>query len=71
VIESLVSKENSYGVEERLNRSISWMTWENLCKTLEEGGIGIKDVKKFNGALLVKWKWRLVSEEKGKWKYVL
>jgi len=41
------------------------VSWENLCKPLEEGGLGIKDVRKFNGALLAKWNWRLMSEEKG------
>ena len=29
----------------------------NICKPLEEGGLGIKDIGKFNGALLAKWKW--------------
>jgi len=45
------------------NKSISWVSWENLCKPLEEGGLGIKDIRKFNGALLAKWKWCLVSEK--------
>jgi len=27
--------------------------------------MGIKDVRTFNGALLAKWKWRLLSEGKG------
>ena len=31
----------------------------------------MKDVKKFNCALLAKWEWRLQSDEKGKWKDVL
>jgi len=28
----------------------------------------IKDIKKFNYALLEKWKWRLANNEEGKWK---
>jgi len=51
------------------NRSIPWVSWGNICKSHEEGGLGIKEVKKFNYALMAKWKWRLMSEEKGKWRY--
>jgi len=52
------------------NKHISWVRWENVCKSQEEGGLGVKDVRKFNRALLAKWKWRLMSEEKGKWKEI-
>ena len=52
----------------RDNRSIAWVRWEDVCKPLEEGGLGIKDVKIFNNALLAKWKWRLMNDERGKWK---
>ena len=55
----------------RDNRSISWVRWENVCKPLEEGGLGIKDVRNINNALLTKWKWRLMNDEKGKWKDIL
>jgi len=44
----------------RDNRSIPWVSWENICKPFEEGGLGIKDIRKFNFALMVKWKWRLM-----------
>ena len=33
--------------------------------------MGIRDIQKFNYALLAKWRWRLVSEEKGMWKDLL
>ncbi|XP_068461678.1 uncharacterized protein [Phaseolus vulgaris] len=55
----------------REKSSILWVSWENLCKLLEEGGQGIKDIRKFNTTLLAKWKWRLLGEEKGKWKYII
>jgi len=42
-----------------------------LCKPKEEGGLGLKDIKKFYFALLAKWRWRFISQEKGKWKEVL
>jgi len=47
------------------------VSWENLCKPKEEGGLGIKNVRHFNRALLAKWKWRLMGEEKGMWKQIL
>ena len=52
-------------------RPISWVSWRDLCKAKEEGGMGLKDIKKFNFALLAKWKWQYISQEKGKWKEVL
>jgi len=55
----------------RDNRSIPWVSWENICKPCEEGGLGIKDMRKFNFALMAKWKWRLMNEEEGKWKDIL
>jgi len=38
---------------------------------MEEGGLSIKDIRKLNVALLTKLKWMLLSEGKGKWKYIL
>jgi len=35
---------------------------------MEEGGLGIKNIRLFNSALLAKWKWQLMSDEKGKCK---
>ena len=32
---------------------------------------GLRDIQNFNLALLAKWKWRLISEEKGRWKEML
>ena len=52
-------------------RRIAWVKWENMCKTKEEGGLGIKDLRMFNMALLGKWKWRLGRDEPGLWKEVL
>ncbi|XP_068471476.1 uncharacterized protein [Phaseolus vulgaris] len=55
----------------RDNRSIPWVSWGNICRPPEEGGLGIKDIRKFNYALMAKWKWRLMSDEKGKWKDIM
>ena len=33
---------------------ISWVSWEVVCKPREEGGLGVRDIRKFNAALLAK-----------------
>jgi len=38
---------------------------------MEEGGLMVKDIRKFNGALLDKWKWHLLRKEQGKWKDII
>jgi len=35
------------------------------------GGLGIKDISRFNSVLLAKWKWRLEKEDGGLWRDVL
>ena len=32
---------------DREKRVISWVSWENVCKPMEEGGLGIKDIRRF------------------------
>jgi len=39
-----------------------------VCKPREEGGLRLRNIQNFNIALLAKWKWRLIAEEKGRWK---
>jgi len=48
-------------------RPIAWVSWGNLFKPKEEGGLRFKNIRKFNFALLNKWRWRCISQEVGKW----
>ena len=36
------------------SRKIHWVKWERLCESKEDGGVGFKEIDKFNEALLAK-----------------
>ena len=49
------------------NKKIPWVKWDIVCLPKCEGGLGIKDIAKFNTALLGKWIWALASDHQQLW----
>ncbi|GKV28743.1 hypothetical protein SLEP1_g37755 [Rubroshorea leprosula] len=52
-------------------RKIKWVSWDKVCKKKEEGGLGVRELRKFNLALLGKWWGRLAENREGLWKRVI
>ncbi|GKV37516.1 hypothetical protein SLEP1_g45542 [Rubroshorea leprosula] len=52
-------------------KKINWVKWDTVCKDKELGGLGVKDLRKFNLALLGKWSGILVNKDEGLWKKVI
>ncbi|KAL0006736.1 hypothetical protein SO802_008238 [Lithocarpus litseifolius] len=49
-----------WGQKER-ERKLAWVSWEKLCTSKAEGGMGFRDLKAFNLALLTKQGWRIME----------
>ncbi|CAJ2656620.1 unnamed protein product [Trifolium pratense] len=52
-------------------RKISWINWKSICLRKEYGGLGVRQLREFNLALLGKWCWRMLVDREGLWFRVL
>jgi hypothetical protein len=55
---------NNFFWEDKVNkRKYHMVSWEEICKPKEQGGLGVMNTKKMNIALMLKWIWRILTEQ--------
>jgi len=55
----------------RGGHKISWVKWRMVCQLKCDGALGVRDVRVANLSFLVKWRWRVIQNDKAIWKDVL
>lgn len=47
------------------------VNWAKICEPLQCGGLGVKNLRRFNQALLGKWLWKYGTEQEALWRRVV
>ncbi|MCI08605.1 RNA-directed DNA polymerase (Reverse transcriptase), partial [Trifolium medium] len=65
-----IQRKFLWGGLSKKNRTC-WVKWDDICKSKQEGGLGIRDLRLVNISLLTKWRWKLLSQDNEVWKEVV
>nr|KYP36537.1 Putative ribonuclease H protein At1g65750 family [Cajanus cajan] len=52
-------------------RKICWISWDRITLPKKMGGLGVKNITRFNMALLAKWRWSIFHQRHSLWARVL
>lgn len=52
-------------------RKMCWVSWRKICTPMNKGGLGVKNLKLTNLALLSKWIWRYTKENDALWRRIV
>jgi hypothetical protein len=53
------------------DKKLHLVSWNQVCRPLMAGGLGIRNVYKFNQALMGKWLWRYATEREALWHKII
>lgn len=66
-----VRRDFLWGRAGPVQTGISWINWMTVCIPAKYGGMGVPDLQRRNEALLMRWWWKLYSEEDSLWTEVI
>ncbi|KAJ0936462.1 putative RNA-directed DNA polymerase [Helianthus annuus] len=53
------------------DKKLSWVAWDTVTKSKENGGLGVSRLKDVNFAILAKWAWRFQIQKDSVWRKVV
>nr|GFC38681.1 RNA-directed DNA polymerase, eukaryota, reverse transcriptase zinc-binding domain protein [Tanacetum cinerariifolium] len=52
-------------------KKITWIAWDKVLSSKNNGGLGVSSVYALNQALLLKWVWRFLSHDGSLWSQII